>query len=470
MSLLIRNGHVVTVDGARAVHPQGYVWCEGARILSVGAMADLPEAALGARDVIEAEGCLVLPGLINMHQHHWYTLFKGLADGYLLEDWITDFVFPLVRHLDDEAMGLAARLDAMEMLATGTTTFLNHSVTTTSPSMVEAILAAPSELGLRQVFAKELRCRTPGNPNHPLSLDQSLAAYRELLATWHGAQDGLIHLAMVVEAAAHWISAGMSTDALVRAGHELAREQGLRISTHIAGGTLSLDKGFLKHLRATGRTDVQYLMELGVLDHHWLLIHGIHVTDTDIAQMAHVGAHFVYTPSSEAMRGGGIAPFAKARAAGVNTALGTDGPMVDYSVDMIEQMKVCTLMQHVRHLDPTLMPVERTLEMATLNGARALGLEADLGSLEAGKRADIAVFDMRRPHVGTLNRPLSTFVSAGHGSDAKAVVVNGQVAYRDGAFRTGPGYGAVVEEAERTAARIATAAGHGGRFAPLWRG
>src|SRR3979490_3228157 len=108
--------------------------------------------------------------------------------------------------------------------------------------------------------------------------------------------------------------------------------------------------------------------------------------------MAHVGCSFVYTPSSESTRGGGISPFANAHRAGVNVALGTDGPMVDYSVDMVEQMKGCSLMQHVRHLDPPRMPVERTLEMATINAAKALGLDKEIGSIETGKRADIAVF------------------------------------------------------------------------------
>lgn len=466
--LLVKNGYVVTVDGGRAVHPDGFVLIEDTRIKAVGPMAELPPDA-APDEVIDAVGCLVMPGLINLHQHHWYTLFKGLADGYLLEDWITGFVFPLVRNLDDGAMRVASYLNGMEMLATGTTCSLNHSVTTTTPSMVRAIIEPQAKLGIRQVFAKELRCRTPGNPNHPLSLDESLAAMAEEVERWHGASDGLVRMAMVIEANAHWIAAGMSTDELVRRGYEFARERDLRISGHIAGGTLSLDKGFLKHLRATGRTDVQYLMELGVLDKHWLMIHGIHVTDTDIAQMAHVGCHFVYTPSSEAMRGGGIAPFAKAQAAGVNTALGTDGPMVDYSVDMVEQMKICTLMQHVRHLDPTRMPVERTIEMATINGAKALGLDHEIGSLEAGKRADVAIFDMHKPHIGVLNRPLSTFVSAGKGTDAKAVIVNGAVAYREGIFANGPDFAEVVDEATQRARQIAQAAGHAPRFQPHWR-
>lgn len=163
------------------------------------------------------------------------------------------------------------------------------------------------------------------------------------------------------------------------------------------------------------------------------------------------------------------APFAKAQAAGINTALGTDGPMVDYPVDMVEQMKICTLMQHVRHIDPTCMPVERTIEMATINGARVLGLEHEIGSLEPGKRADIAVFDMHKPRIGVLNRPLSTFISAGKGSDAKAVSVNGAVAYRDGGFAKGPSFDDVLGEATQRARQIAQAAGHASRFEPHWR-
>jgi 5-methylthioadenosine/S-adenosylhomocysteine deaminase len=107
--LLVKNGYVVTVDGARAVFPEGYILIEGSRISKIGSMAELP-AGLEADETIDASGCILLPGLINAHQHHWYTLFKGLADGYLLEDWFSSFVFPIVRHLDDEAMRLAAIL------------------------------------------------------------------------------------------------------------------------------------------------------------------------------------------------------------------------------------------------------------------------------------------------------------------------------------------------------------------------
>jgi 5-methylthioadenosine/S-adenosylhomocysteine deaminase len=274
---------------------------------------------------------------------------------------------------------------------------------------------------------------------------------------------------MVIETNAHWVAAGMTTEELICRGYELAKKLGIKISTHIAGGTFSIEKGFLKYLRETGRTDVRYLMQLGLLDPTWLMIHGIHVTELDIEHMARVGCGFVYTPTSESIRGGGIGPIANAWRAGVNVGLGTDGPMVDYSVDMVEQMKACSMMQHVRHLDPTRMPAERAIEMATINMAKALGLDHEIGSLEAGKKADIAVFDITKPYVGVLHRPISSFICAGKGTDARIVLVDGEIVYRDGAFPRFPEGGRTIREAETIAREMLAASGLSARLEPAWR-
>ena len=350
--VLFKNGLVVTVNDRRDVIAGGSVVVEDGRIVFVG---ENPPAVgdAGIVEEVDTSGCIVMPGLINAHQHHWYSLFKGIADGLLLEDWLYTTVFPIAPHLSPEIMRLASYLCGMEMLATGTTCSFNHSVTVTTPDIVRAIVEPQLDLGIRQVFAKELRCRTPQFADHPLDLDEALAAFEQEVARWGDVTRGPIKMAMVIEANAHWTASGMSTEDLICRGHELAKKLDLRISSHVAGGTFSIERGFLKHLRETGRTDVRYLMNLGVLDATWLLIHGIHCTDLDLEHMAHVGASLVYTPTSEAMRGGGIGPIANAQATGVNIALGTDGPMVDYTSDMVEQMKACMFLQHARHLDPT---------------------------------------------------------------------------------------------------------------------
>ncbi|MBI3434929.1 MAG: amidohydrolase family protein [Proteobacteria bacterium] len=466
MRILVKNGYVVTVNDRRDVFDGGYVLVQDGRIEKIGRQ---PDPKLLYDEVIDAAGCLVLPGLINMHQHHWYSLFKGVADGILLEDWLHQIVFPITAHLSANAMRHASYLCGMDMLATGTTCSLNHSVTVTTPEITAASIEPQVELGLRQVFAKELRCRTPLFASHPLTLEESLAEFEQEFARWNGARDGLVRMAMVIEANAHWTASGMSTEELIVRGYELARKHRLRISSHISGGTFSLEKGLLKHLRETGRTDVRYLMMLGVLDESWILAHGIHCTDLDLEQMATVGASLVHTPTSETIRGGGIGPIAVANSKGVNTALGTDGAMVDYSNDMVEQIRVATLLQHARHLDPTRLPVEQAIEMATIRAARALGLDHELGSLEAGKRADIAVFDMRKVHIGVLHRPLSTFFSAGRGSDAKLVMVDGRICFRDGRFMCGADPSAIVREAEKVATEILKKAGLASRLVPAWR-
>jgi 5-methylthioadenosine/S-adenosylhomocysteine deaminase len=465
---LITNGYVVTVNAGRDVWPGGYVVLAGRDIASVGPAADAPHPN-DFDTVIDAQGAIVLPGLINMHQHHWYTLFKGLADGYLLEDWVSNFLLPITTKLSPEALRLSSYIAGMEMLATGTTCSLNHSVTTTLPEHVAATIEPQQELGIRQIFAKEFRCRTEANPRHPLNLDESLAAFAEEANRWGQHRGGKVGFAMAIESNAHWVAAGMTNETIICRGYELARKLRLPISDHVSSGTFSLEKGMLRYLRETGRTDVRFLLTLGVLDQHWILIHGIHVTDLDIEHLARVGASFVYTPTSESIRGGGIAPFANAVRAGVNVALGTDGPMVDYSVDMVEQMKACSMMQHVRHLDPTVMPAETTIEMATINAAKALGLSSEIGSLESGKRGDIAIFDLRKPHVGVVHRPISSLIYAGKGTDARLVIVDGEVVYRDGAFPRFSDEALVRTEAQRIGRAILESAGLSSRLTPDWR-
>ncbi|MFQ5916115.1 MAG: amidohydrolase family protein [Nitrospinota bacterium] len=466
MSFLIKNGYVVTMNPEREVFEGGFVAVSDGKVEAVGPAAALPKKPYA--ETLDASGMIVLPGLINLHQHHWYNLFKGLCDGMLLEPWIFNFLMPCVRHLTAADLRASAYLAALEMVRTGTTCCLNHSVTTTMAEETAATIEPMAEVGFRQVFAKDFRCKTPGNPDHPLTAKEAAQYVAELVDKWNGAKGGLVRMGLAIESNAHWVAVGMSSEELIQSGYELAKEKTLPITDHVAGGTLSMEMGYLKYLRETGRTDVAYLMEGGFLDERWLMIHGIHITDTDIAMMKEAGAHLVYTPTSESMRGGGIVPAAKALRAGVNVALGTDGPMVDYSVDMVEQMKACTFLQHVRHLDPTMMPIERSVEMATLNGAKALGMEDEIGSLEPGMRADIAVFDMRGPHVQVVHKPLSNFVCCGRGADAHTVLIDGKPVLREGRFTLFSDVDAAIREAGERGRAIAEKAGLSSRAQLTW--
>jgi 5-methylthioadenosine/S-adenosylhomocysteine deaminase len=422
-TLLVEGGAVAAMDAERRVLDDGFVLVRDGAIEAVGPAGERPDVEVDER--IDARGCIVVPGLINTHQHHWYNLFKGLGGGMLLEQWIQNLLVPTARAITPHELEVAGRLACVEMLTTGTTACLNHSVSLTGLDEVEATVRPVVESGMRQLFAKEIR---------PDPIDEQLALAEEVHRRFDGAGDGRIRIGFVIESTAHWVAMGTCSEELVVRGNELADRLGVRVSTHTAGGTMSRDSGYLKFVLDMGRTDFEFLQELGVLDRKWVLAHGIHARDRDIELIAASGATVSHTPTSESIRGGGITPIARMRKAGVLVALGSDGPMVDTSVDMVEQMKAVVLFQNQLHRAATAISPLEALAMATIDAAEQLGLADELGSLEPGKRADLAVFDLATPRAGVWHDPVSALVTSAKGTDAKAVVVDGEVLVRDGAL------------------------------------
>jgi 5-methylthioadenosine/S-adenosylhomocysteine deaminase len=463
---LIKNGYVVTVDRQRSVHPGGFVLINGNIIESVGDRARVPKGAVDR--TIDASGMVVIPGLINAHQHYYYHLFKGLGHGLLLEDWFPHLVFPVLPHLTDDDMELTSYLAGIEALSTGTTCCLNHLRTTTSAALLQRIATPNAELGLRQVIGKEIQCRLPGNPRHPRNIAEEIAYVEDLIPRWKSANDGLTRLCLVAECASVFVEQQLTSEELLIESKKLADRHGLKLAAHISGGTLSFDKSYLQILRKTGQTDTQMLMQMGLLDSSWILVHGINCTPTDLRLIADSGASLVYCPTSEAVRGGGIGPAAPAIAAGVNVALGSDGPMVDDSIDMVEQMKACSFLQGVKHLDPTIMPPERCIEMATINAAQAMGLGDEIGSLEPGKLADIAIFDLDTPHSSPATNPIASLVYSARGPDAHTVFVNGREVVSDHKLTTFSDTKALFARARARAQEIVTKAGLSDRAQSVW--
>jgi 5-methylthioadenosine/S-adenosylhomocysteine deaminase len=259
----------------------------------------------------------------------------------------------------------------------------------------------------------------------------TVSAYvEELIPRWKGAHEGLIRICLVAECTSVFVEQKLTSEELLIESKKLADRHGLKLAAHISGGTLSFDKSYLQILRKTGQTDAQMLMQMGLLDSSWILVHGINCTPTDLRLIANSRASlFIARPVRRC--GGGIGPAAPALAAGVNVALGSDGPMVDDSVDMIEQMKACSFLQGVKHLDPTIMPPERCIEMATINAAQAIGLDGEIGSLEPRKLADIAIFNLDTPHSSPATNPIVSLVFSARGPDAHTVFVNGREVVSD---------------------------------------
>jgi len=407
MALLIAGGEVHTVDRDGTVLPGGWVLVEGSRIAGVGPAGSEPR---DPGDRVDASGCIVVPGFANTHQHPWYCLFKGLGSGMRLEQWIQNLLAPTARALRPPDLEAGSRLGCLEMVASGSTTCLNHSVSSLDEEGVEATLRPVVESGMRQVLAKEIR---------PDPLDDQLALAEAVHARWHGAAGGRIAIAFVIEATAHWVAMGTCSEALVQRGHELATRLGVRISSHVAGGTMSRDQGYLRFVSEMGRTDFEFLHRLGVLDEAWLLAHAIYPRDRDLELIAASGATVSHCPTSESSRGAGITPVRRMLDAGITVSLGSDGPMVDTSVDMVEQMKAVRLFQNQLRLDPSAITPEQALRMATIDGARSAGLEDRIGSLEQGKEADIAVFDLEQPASGVCHDALGLLVHSLRGRDVR---------------------------------------------------
>jgi 5-methylthioadenosine/S-adenosylhomocysteine deaminase len=398
------------MDAGRRELPGGWVAIRDGAIEAVGD-GDPPPCD----ERIDASGCVVCPGLVNAHQHLWYGLFRGIREGLTLERWLETLLFPLGQLLEPQDLVLATRLACLEMLATGTTCAFEHSVTRTTPETAIAVSEAAEEHGFRLVVGKELRAGD--------SLDEARELARRLR-----------HPALVVETAAHWLARGTTTDELILGAHDL----GLRISDHAATGAPELYAG----------RDVEHLHELGVLDDRWLLVHAIHLSDTDVELLDASGAWVVDTPTSQAARGGGVTRARDLR----RFALGTDGPMVDASVDLLEQTKALLHEQAQAALDPTSLDARPALAAATIDAAHAIGLGAEIGSLEPGKRADLAIFDLDAPHVGVVHDPVVSLVTTARGADAKHVLV-------DGRPRDLGGYRELRDEAAARASELARSAG-----------
>ncbi|GAA3079696.1 amidohydrolase [Pseudonocardia yunnanensis] len=422
MKTLLRGGLVLSSSTPQPLSEQDLLIDE-ATIVDLGEPGTFD--GIPVDRTLDVSDCLVMPGLVNTHQHEWYLLGRGLGDDKLLEKWIWETMFPLKAQLTPDDFRVASELAALDMIRGGTTTCVNHLVAETTPAEEEAILSPVLASGMRQYFAKTVR---PGD------VKDDFESARSCHATWDGAGNGRIKVGVVLEATSHWVVAGQTTEEMLISGHALAEELDTFITSHIAGGTMSREDGYLKFVLETGRTDIEFLHGLGILDRRWILAHTIHNRDRDLTLIAESGATVSHTPSSEAARGGGVAPVRAMLERGIRVALGTDGPMVDHTNDMLEQLKWTRLLQNQVHGVPSSIAIDTLLAMGTSHGAEAVNAADTFGRIAPGLRADIAMFDINTVHAGVTHNRLSTLVHAMRSSDAKHVMVDGELLILDGRY------------------------------------
>jgi cytosine/adenosine deaminase-related metal-dependent hydrolase len=408
------------MDGARRVLDAD-VLVEAGRIQRVGTL-ERGNVGTTKPTIIDCKGLIVLPGLIQAHIHLCQTLFRGLADDLALEDWLAKRIWPLEAAHTPESIYWSALLGAAELLLGGTTAILDMETVRHTGSAFEAL----ESVGLRATAGK---CLMDG-PSNPDSLrestDQALAESADLCARWHGKADGRLRYCFAPR------FAPSCTGPLLRAVSDLAAKAGAVIHTHAAETPVELE--MVK--RETGNDEIAYLDSVGISGPRAALAHCVWVNPDGIARLARQATNVIHCPSSNLKLGSGVAPIPEMLAAGCRVGIGADGAPCNNRLDAFVEMRLAALIQKPR-LGPETLPATAVLELATLGGARALGLESDIGSIEPGKCADLVVLDLSGPHAQPDDADLiSRIVYSASASDVRHVVVAGQVVVRDGVLKT----------------------------------
>jgi 5-methylthioadenosine/S-adenosylhomocysteine deaminase len=413
MSLLIRNATVLTMNDARDI-VTGDLWMTDGRIAAVGA------APAGAKpaEVLDAEGGLVLPGFVQTHIHLCQTLFRGAADDMPLLEWLRTRIWPLEAAHDDTTLRAAARLAAAELLAGGTTCVLTMETVHDTEAVFDAI--APT--GLRAVIGKCLMdVRGEAPPRLYQSTREAIDEALALHARWDGQANGRLRAALAPRFALSCSRELLETVA------QISHARGLLVHTHASE---QRDEVAVVR-RETGLDNLAYLAATGLGTPRLCVAHCVHVTAEEQSLMAERDVKVLHCPGSNLKLGSGIAPVPELRARGVCVSLGADGAACNNTLDMFHEMRLAATLQATR-IGPGALTARDVVWMATREGARALGWDGEIGSIEPGKRADVIVVATTGLHHQPAADPYSTLVYACRPSDVAATVVDGRVVARRG--------------------------------------
>lgn len=428
--MLFTNATVITMNASRDIITDGAVAVNGNRIVAVGKSAELL-AQFGGEEVVDVGGKLIIPGLIDTHVHVAQALIRGCADDMALIQWLCERVWVLQGNFTEDDGYVSARLCIAEMLKSGTTTFLESMLA--HRYGFDGIARAVEESGIRACLAGIVMdigtYATQSNSMHPgmvESRETSLFGVLDMHSKWEGAADDRIHV---------WFgprTPGGVTSELYREMSDYARQRNMGITMHLA--EVEADKIYLQE--KFGLSPVYYAESVGLLGPKTVLVHMVWLNQADIDKLAETGTHVSHNPSSNSKLASGVCKVPQMLASGVNVALGCDGGPSNNDYDMIREMKLAAILHKAVSNDPLIVPAETVLEMATINGARALGLGDEIGSLEVGKKADLVVIDLNRLHTTPSINPVSTLVYAATGGEVDMVVVDGQIVVEQGQLLT----------------------------------
>ncbi len=425
IDLLIRNGILVTVNAQRETLYEHSIAIDQGRILDMGPTEVLDARYPDVQETLEATDKIVFPGMINTHNHLFQTLFKGLGDDKVLADWLADMTFPSSTHLTQEDCYVGGLIGTVEGLHSGVTTQLDYMYPHPKENLSDGVIRAFQELGVRGILGRGYMddgFQFGVQPQMAQTVKEIEKDIRRLARDYHDTEHGRIRVWLAP--AAVWSNSKAS---LLMTKH-VAEEIGTGISIHIS--ETMFDRQASEELH--GLPDIDVMEKLGIMGPNFLMVHCVYLTDRDIRMAKIFDAKISHNPASNMYLSSGVPPIPKFNVAGLTVGLGTDGAGSNNSNDMIESLKLAALMQKVTHRDPTIMTAEKVLEMATIEGARAIGLDHEIGSLEIGKKADLFLFnpalDMKAI---PMHNPVSTLVYSSGNKNVETVLVDGHVVMRD---------------------------------------
>lgn len=400
MKLLIKNATILPMTTEEPTVLTGDILIEGSRLISVG--PTLPDSA--ADSVIDGTGKLAMPGLVNCHNHAAMTFFRAYSDDLRLWDWLHDRIWPAEARMTAEDIYWGTLLACAEMIKSGSTAFADMYV------FMEEAARAVQESGIRGVLAR-------GMVYEEGQVEAKLRETRQLYERWHGGADGRISVMVGPHAPF------TCPPDFIKACLALAGELGAGIHIHISETTEEVDHMFQHY----GKSPVRYLYDLGLFEHHVLAAHCVNLSRDDLHLFQGMRGGISHNPVSNCKLGCGLTPVLDLRRLGVNVGLGTDGAGSASTLDMFQEMKAAAWLQKNATGDPTALTAYEVLKMATIEGARVLGLEEQIGSLAVGKQADVILIDLEQPHLYPRHDLASLLAYAASGADVQTVICAGEV-------------------------------------------
>jgi len=421
MSTFIRGGTILTGNARGEIVHNGTVVVNESRIESV-----LPSGttAKTSGDVIDATGQIIIPGFVQTHVHLCQTLFRGMADDLELLDWLQKRIFPFEAAHNAESMYASAMLGIAELIRSGTTTILDMG----SIHHEESVIRAVGESGLRAFVGKSMMDLNDLVPGFKEPTVSSVASTLSLARQWHNSYNGRVKYAV----APRFVLS--CTDALLHAAFEMLDDfDGMLFHTHASENKQEI-QAVQKRCKMR---NIEFLHHLGVLSERSCLAHGIHLNENEISMLQSTHTNIAHCPSSNLKLASGIADVPTLLSRGINVSLGADGAPCNNTLNMFTEMRLASLIQKPQH-GPSAMPAEQVFGMATRGGATALGLGKEIGSLEAGKKADLVILDAQKVWnpIDSEGSPFSTIVHSGSPENVVSVMIDGRWLYRDRSFTT----------------------------------